>query len=33
MLAAVLLGPGTSITHPAVVLLADSGTSVLWSGE
>ena len=33
MLAAVLLGPGTSITHPAVVLLADSGTSVLWVGE
>lgn len=29
MLAAVLLGPGTSITHPAVVLLADSGTSVV----
>jgi len=33
MLAAVLLGPGTSITHPAVVLLADSGTSVVWVGE
>lgn len=33
MTAAVLLGPGVSITHAAVVLLADSGTSVAWVGE
>lgn len=33
MVAAVLLGPGTTITHAAVSLLADSGTSVLWVGE
>lgn len=33
MVAALLLGPGTSITHAAVNLLADSGTSVLWVGE
>ncbi|MEI6319960.1 MAG: type I-E CRISPR-associated endonuclease Cas1e [Pseudomonadota bacterium] len=28
-----LLGPGTRITHAAVVALADSGTSVVWVGE
>lgn len=33
MLAAVLLGPGTRITHAAVALLAGSGCSVLWTGE
>lgn len=33
MVAALLLGPGTTITHAAVNLLADSGTSVLWVGE
>lgn len=33
MTAAVLLGPGTTITQAAVVLLADSGTSVAWVGE
>lgn len=33
MTAAVLLGPGVSITQAAVVLLADSGTSVAWVGE
>ena len=31
--AAVLLGPGTRITHAAVALLADSGTVVEWVGE
>lgn len=30
---AVLLGPGTRITHQAVRLLADSGTSLCWVGE
>jgi len=30
---AVLLGPGTRITHQAIRLLADSGTSVCWVGE
>lgn len=33
MLAAVLLGPGTRVTHAAVALLAGSGCSVLWTGE
>jgi CRISPR-associated protein Cas1 len=28
-----LLGPGTRITHAAVVALADCGTSVVWVGE
>lgn len=28
-----LLGPGTSITHGAIDLLADSGTTVIWTGE
>lgn len=29
----VMVGPGCSITHHAVMLLADSGTSVVWVGE
>lgn len=33
MTAALLLGPGTTITQAAVVLLADSGTSIAWVGE
>lgn len=33
MLAALLAGPGTRITHAAVSLLAGSGCSVLWTGE
>lgn len=33
MIAAVLLGPGTRVTHGAMRLLADSGTSVCWVGE
>lgn len=33
MTAAVLLGPGVTITHAAVVLCADSGTSLGWVGE
>ncbi len=32
-IAALLLGPGTRITHGAVRLLADSGTAVCWVGE
>lgn len=32
LVGAVLLGPGTRITHAAVSLLADSGTSVCWVG-
>ena len=28
-----LLGPGTTITHHAIVLLADSGSTVVWVGE
>ena len=30
---ALLLGPGTSITHRAMELLGDCGASVLWVGE
>lgn len=33
MLAVLLLGPGTKITHAAVSLLASSGCSVAWTGE
>ncbi|HEY8982433.1 MAG TPA: type I-E CRISPR-associated endonuclease Cas1e [Streptomyces sp.] len=32
-LVVLLIGPGSRITHPAVTLLADSGTSVCWVGE
>jgi CRISPR-associated protein Cas1 len=32
-LTALLLGPGTSITHAAVKVLADSGCLVMWTGE
>ncbi|MBF6416873.1 type I-E CRISPR-associated endonuclease Cas1e [Nocardia cyriacigeorgica] len=28
-----LLGPGTTITHQAIVLMADSGSTVVWVGE
>lgn len=33
LVATVLLGPGTRITHGAVRLLADSGTAMCWVGE
>src|SRR4051812_11042796 len=33
LVATVLLGPGTRITHGAVRLLADSGTALCWVGE
>lgn len=33
MVACLLLGPGTKVTHAAVRLLADSGTSVCWVGQ
>lgn len=32
-LAVLLIGPGSRITHPAITLLADSGTAVCWVGE
>lgn len=32
-IACVLLGPGTNVTHQAMMLLADSGTSIVWVGE
>lgn len=32
-LSALLLGPGTSITHAAIRTLAESGCSVMWVGE
>ncbi|CAN5393288.1 type I-E CRISPR-associated endonuclease Cas1e [soil metagenome] len=33
MVAVVLLGPGTRITHAAINLLGDSGTAVCWVGQ
>jgi CRISPR-associated protein Cas1 len=30
---ALLLGPGTTITHQAIVLMSDSGSTVVWIGE
>lgn len=30
---ALLLGPGTTITHQAVALMSDSGSTVVWVGE
>ncbi|MCL2036031.1 MAG: type I-E CRISPR-associated endonuclease Cas1e [Oscillospiraceae bacterium] len=33
MLGVVLLGPGTKITHRAMELIGDTGTSVVWVGE
>ncbi|MGW5346058.1 type I-E CRISPR-associated endonuclease Cas1e [Streptomyces sp. NPDC004050] len=33
MVAVMLLGPGTRVTHGAIRLLADSGTTVCWVGE
>jgi CRISPR-associated protein Cas1 len=33
LVAVVLLGPGTRVTHGAINLLADSGTVVCWVGE
>ncbi|PZR51718.1 type I-E CRISPR-associated endonuclease Cas1 [Xylanimonas oleitrophica] len=32
-LGALLLGPGTNVTHQAMVLLAESGSTVVWIGE
>src|SRR5262249_77045 len=32
-LTALLLGPGTSVTHAAIRALADNGCLVLWMGE
>jgi CRISPR-associated protein Cas1 len=32
-LGAVLLGPGTSVSHQAMVLLAESGSTAVWVGE
>lgn len=33
LVAVIMLGPGTRITHGAVNLLADSGTAICWVGE
>ena len=33
MLSVLLLGPGTNITHRAVELIGDAGTSIVWVGE
>ncbi|MBS2545344.1 type I-E CRISPR-associated endonuclease Cas1 [Catenulispora sp. NL8] len=33
LIATLLIGPGTRITHAAIALLADSGTAVCWVGE
>ena len=32
-IASVMLGPGTSVTHQAMMLLADSGACTVWMGE
>lgn len=32
-IAAIMLGPGTTISHQALMLLADSGTTAVWVGE
>lgn len=33
MISTLLLGPGTTMTHPAMVALAETGASVVWLGE
>lgn len=33
LVASMLIGPGTRVTHAAIRLLADSGTAVCWVGE
>lgn len=33
MIGALLLGPGTTVSHQAMVLLAESGATTLWVGE
>ncbi|MFB0972279.1 MAG: type I-E CRISPR-associated endonuclease Cas1, partial [Neofamilia sp.] len=33
MIGVLLLGPGTDITHRAVELIGDTGTSIIWVGE
>ncbi len=33
MVAVILLGPGTRVTHGAINLLGDSGTAICWVGE
>ena len=32
-LSVLLLGPGTNVTHQAMVLIADSGSTAIWVGE
>ena len=32
-LSVLMLGPGTTITHRAMELIGDAGTSILWIGE
>lgn len=33
LLSVLLLGPGTDITHKAIMLIGDGGTSIVWVGE
>lgn len=33
MISVIILGPGTNVTHQAMVLMADSGTASIWVGE
>ena len=33
MISVLMLGPGTDITHRAMELIGDTGTSVVWVGE
>src|SRR5262245_6440575 len=32
-LGVLLLGPGTTVSHPAMMLLADNGSTAVWVGE
>ena len=33
MISVLMLGPGTEITHRAMELIGDTGTSIVWVGE
>src|SRR5690625_3677832 len=33
MISVLMLGPGTEVTHRAMELIGDTGTSILWVGE
>ncbi len=33
MISVLMLGPGTEVTHRAMELIGDTGTSIIWVGE